>query len=308
MPPELFGLMVVTLITFILMWMWWTGRSPGLAHRGNGPRLLDVEDLDPRGSSAAESGRATRFNRLRRKLEAAGLRSISPLEFQLASILSGVAVGVTVLVLTRGTLLALCGGILGLYMPTWVINRKVAGMKERLDAQLEMVARTIAYQSEMGNSLIQIIESVSEMDPPIGPYFVRILTDVRAGIPMAEALIRVRDHMAHPGMDLLSVPLLVHLENGTSLADPLLHISAIMRSQMTLQADIRGKFSQPQASYLFVTGLSIPFLAFWFVQRPDLAIPLYSSPLGQLLLLILTAWAYTGYRIMKRLATLQAAL
>ena len=301
--------MVFALVAFILFWAAFTGRtrSQWLPVTREEFRLRPEVALDDEEESK-EVEELYQPGTLRVRLNEAGLPSITPAEFIGLSIITGAVPCFVVYGVLSAPYLAAAIGVAGAYLPTLWVNRRRAQMREKLEMQIEQVAQNLHYLMKAGYSLSGAIESLAEMDAPIGPEFERLLVSIRAGKPLAEALVDMRDRISHEGMNLMVVAMLVHLETGSELAPVLQEIAKLMRRNIELRASIKAKFSQPQASYFFVAGLAVPMFFYWLIMRADLVRELYSTTFGQVLLIFLGVWAILGYQIMKRLATLEAAM
>jgi Flp pilus assembly protein TadB/uncharacterized protein YegL len=240
-------------------------------------------------AALAVSERAVRRPDRRQRIELALDRAGSPLraaEWQLLR--AGVTAGITVL---SGLLLPWWAGVpLGL-LAGWLLTghylRMRAGRRTRRFAdQLPDALQLIVGSLRSGFSLPQSIDSlVREGDDPVAGELGRALAETRLGGDLEDALERVGERNASQDMVWLVMAIRIQREVGGNLSETLETAVATMRERGRLFRHVRALSAEGRLSAMVLLGMPIVLGGWMFVFRRDYLRPLYTEPMGLLMLL-----------------------
>lgn len=248
------------------------------------------------------------YGRLQRALRQADVQFVLPYEFVLIQIATGVGMGLAVLTTTGATLVAVFVGVIGYSLPgAWLGWRRGRRIKQ-FEEQMYSVLLSMAAQLEAGEGLPSVIRSVADADPPLGPIFARMTTQMANNVSFRDSLEDAQQRVSMDIFDLFALTTQLSYERGGAVAATLRELAKSINRRIQMRADIETKFAQPKLSYMIVVGMGPMVLAFWVIQRPELVRDLIISPFGQIGFVIMMGFALLGYHIMNRLATLEAAL
>ena len=111
----------------------------------------------------------------------------------------------------------------------------------------------------------------------------------------------LRDRLAEPLFDDLTLALILHWRRGAKLVPALEAIVQEWAESVRLQRDAKVLRAGVEASVLILTTLPIVFLVALQLLAPQLLEPFHSAP-GQALLGIAVFWMVLGYRVLQRMS------
>jgi len=170
---------------------------------------------------------------LQRRLQRAG-RTESVEQFRAGQVVSGalgLAAGLTLALLlaaTRGSataaLVVLVGvcGFVGVLLPDWLLGRRVQEREGRIVAELPTIAELLALAVGAGEGALGALERVTRSTRgELSVELERTLADVRAGMPLVQALDGLADRTGVPALTRFAEGVAVAVERGAPLADVL---------------------------------------------------------------------------------------
>jgi tight adherence protein B len=276
-----------------------TGKGSGAVH------LAKPQDLRSQASSAAAEmlhRNRTLEARIANRLESAG-SALKPSEWLLLH--GGIAIGAGFvgLLLARGLGLVIFL-LLGLVVPwLWLGFRRT----RRLKAFSSSLADTLQLMSgslSAGLSLAQSLDTiVREGNEPITGEFKRVLVEARLGVHLEDALEGVAERMGSKDFGWVVMAIRIQREVGGNLAELLTNVAATLREREYLRRQVATLSAEGRLS-AWIIGLLPPlFVLYLLLTQPDYLAPMYSTPLGWLMLIaagiLLSVGVFSMSRIVK---------
>jgi tight adherence protein B len=221
--------------------------------------------------------------RIAAQLERANLR-LRPHEWLLIRSLLSFAAG-ALFALFAG-LLGLLAGIAATWVGTAVYRANRADKRAQAFAsQLPDALQLIIGSLRSGFSLTQAIEAmIRELPDPLSTEFARAMGETRLGVPLEDALERVAARMACADLSWAVVAIRVQREVGGNLAEVLETTVATMRERASLRRHVRALSAEGRLSAYVLVALPFLLAGFMLLFRRDYLRPLYTEPIGLLLL------------------------
>lgn len=211
-----------------------------------------------------------------------------------------------------GSILALSpvGGIMIAMMVGFVPVPLVRYFKSHrwktFDEQLLDGVNLLRNAMKSGLGLQQAIEVlVREMRPPISEEFDLVLKEVQLGRTMDEALISLNERMEHPELDLVVSSVVTLRRTGGNISETFELISHTIEERVRVEGKIRALTAQGMTqAYVLV---SMPFVLgiIMFLMDPGYMRPMFSTVLGNLLLLLVGLMVFIGWNVIKRVVTIE---
>jgi tight adherence protein B len=230
-----------------------------------------------------------------------------PAPMILLSLLGTVVVaGVFLFTLTQ-SLLPGVGTAAGILMLFWLylrrsINRREALFERQFVDALELAARSL----RAGHPLVGALQLISEeVTPPVSTVFREICQQQSLGVSLEEALQSVASKSSSDDFKLFATAVIIQLRTGGNLADMMDRLAAVIRERLRLNRRVRVLTAQTQFSKRVL--LALPFVIFVVLNaiNPDYMLPLYTTPMGRLLLGCAALGLLCGAWTMNRLAVLR---
>ena len=232
-------------------------------------------------------------------LERAGSR-MSVGEFVL---LSAVCASVGLLVGHRLGLLATpLAGILFGAAPYLYLKRKQATRLKMFQAQLPEAIDMLVNAMKSGYSLQAAIKFAGdEMPQPLGPEFGRVYDEQRLGMEMRNALLNLQERVDTLDCKMFVTALLLQRETGGNLAEVLSTLTVLMRERVGLRGHIETLTAEPKVSALVLSLLPIGLFLVVAMLNRDYLSPLWTAPVGRLLLIYAIVSMGFGYIVLRRI-------
>lgn len=171
------------------------------------------------------------------------------------------------------------------FVPNIALKMAKEKKKEALEQQIPAALSLIKNSLEAGMSFNQALEIVAdEMDPPISEEFQRVLKDTKLGRDMKVALLAMLDRVQSDELKLVVVAVNIQREVGGNLVDILDVILETIKDRIQIKGEIKTLTAQGRMSAIIISALPIALGLIMYVMNPEYMSPLFTEPLGQVLL------------------------
>lgn len=226
----------------------------------------------------------------------------------------------TIVLLTAGVtllafvlLVALSGilpvGLLALGIP-WAVRAWVrlarARQCRKFTDQLPDVLQGASSAVRSGSGLVAALNSVADEAPePARTEFRRVLADEALGVPLEEALKSIEVRMR--SRDILQIALVsqIQRESGGNIAEVLDRITEAMRQRGELRRMVSALTAQGRLSRWVVSALPVGLLVVMSVLNPTYVKPLFTQPLGIVMLLVAGGMMAAGSMVIGKIVDFQ---
>ncbi|GAA1785368.1 type II secretion system F family protein [Luedemannella flava] len=219
------------------------------------------------------------------KLERAGM-GLRPHEWVLVrglSVIGGAVLGLFLV----GWIGMVLGMVLGALIPMLYQSIRVSRRGELFAEQLPEGLQLVVGSLRSGFSLPQALDSlVRETPEPLSQEFGRALTEYRLGGDLADALERVAARTGNRDLTWALMAVRIQREVGGNLAEVLQTAVETMRERGRLRRHVRSLSAEGRLSAYVLIGLPIVLAVFMFLTRRDYLMPLFTDPLGVVMLLV----------------------
>jgi tight adherence protein B len=251
-------------------------------HRG----LRDRSIMETaRGMAGRITARRGLGDKLTARLDAAGV-PMSPDEWLLVCV--GVTVGTCMLValLFRNPLVGVLVGIVaGLVGPRTFLSLKAGRRKNAFLTDLPEALQLMAGGMSSGYSLPQAVDSVVRLgNGVIAEEFGRALAQARLGTPVEDALDQVADRLGSKDLGWVVMAIRIQRRVGGNLSEVLLQVGETIRERAWLRRHVQGLSAEGRLSAYILGALPIVMGGYMFLVRRDYIRPLYTKPIGLVML------------------------
>jgi tight adherence protein B len=224
---------------------------------------------------------------LRGRLEARLERAAVPMrpgEFVMivvGSALLGCLVGA---VMGRWWLVALLGA-LGAYAPVLWLRVKVARRLGRLHEQLPDLLMILASSLRAGHSFMQALDMVTqEVGEPAAGEFARVLTEIRLGRPVPDALNAMAERVGSEDFKWAVLAVNIQREVGGNLAEILENVAVTVRERAQIRRQVKVLSGEGRLSVAVLIGLPFALALGLELLNPGYINVLFTDPIGWVML------------------------
>jgi tight adherence protein B len=240
------------------------------------------------------------------RLEAAGL-ALKPAEWLLLHL--GIAVGLGLFGLLFGggsVVFMLVGIVLGLLLPWFFLSFKRRARIKAFNAQLADTLQLMAGSLSAGLSLAQSVDTVvREGTDPMAGEFRRAIIEARLGVEIEDALAGIADRMGSVDFEWVVMAIRIQRSVGGNLSELLNKVAETIREREYLERQVKALSAEGRLSVWILGGLPPGFMAYLGVANPSYLQPMFSSPLGWAMLILMSIMLTAGIFWMKKVVKVE---
>jgi tight adherence protein B len=241
---------------------------------------------------------------IRRRIEMAGL-DITPKTFWIASAIMGLLAAAAVFLSGQNfvfVLLAIFAGGLGL--PRWVLGflkkRREKMFTKEFAPAIDVIVRSVKSGLPVGEALKVV---ASEIADPVGSEFRTLNENLRVGLTMEQGLKRMFERMPTAEVNFFAIVMTIQQKSGGNLSEALGNLAGVLRDRKRMQGKIRAMSSEAKASAMIIGSLPPGVTTLIYITTPDYIGLLFSTEIGNLMLVGCGIWMSLGVLVMKKMVS-----
>jgi tight adherence protein B len=244
--------------------------------------------------------------KLGRRLEGAGV-PLKPAEWIVIQAGSAIGLGLLFALLSGGSAAAaILGVIVGIGGPIGYLvikeSRRSTAFLEQLPDTLQLISGSLS----VGHSLVQAMDAVVREElSPVSVEFNRALVETRLGVPPEDALDGIATRMDSQDFAWVVMAIRIQREVGGNLAEVLTTVASTIRERERLRRQVRGLSAEGRLSAWILGALPPVFGTYLVLVRPEYIKPLFTDPLGIVMLVVLLATMTAGVVWLSRIVKVQ---
>jgi tight adherence protein B len=268
-----------------------------------------VASIGDQARQAAEKALANNVGfetRIANRLEGAGMALKAP-EWLLLHLGIAFGAGVFGLLLSGGSpIAAVLFLFFGLVGPWVYLGLKRSRRLKAFDSGLPDTLQLMSGSLSAGLSLAQSLDTiVREGQEPITSEFKRVIVESRLGVGLEDALEGVAERMQSVDFKWVVMAIRIQREVGGNLAELLNNVAATLREREFLRRHVRALSAEGRLSAWILGGLPPGFLAYLTLTKGDYVHPMYTTPVGWLMLAAMAVLLTVGIFWMIKVAKVE---
>jgi Flp pilus assembly protein TadB len=239
------------------------------------------------------------------RLDRAGLR-LRPNEWVLVRLVACV-LSMALFVLLLGPVFGIVIGFIVGFGGTAMYRRiRTERRYQAFAAKLPDALQLVVGSLRAGFSLGQAIDAMTREAPePIATEFTRALATTRLGADLDDALARLADRMRSKDLEWVVVAIRIQREVGGNLAEVVSTNVEAMREREALRRHVRALSAEGRLSAYILVGLPPLVIVLMLAIRREYMLPLFTTPLGLMMLIIAGTLVTLGGLWMWRLVKVE---
>ncbi|MGE0044624.1 MAG: type II secretion system F family protein [Hyphomonadaceae bacterium] len=264
-------------------------------------RRQSMQDALKELSLAEKKQRKARVS-VKGQIEQAGLRFSEPV-FWIGSLVLGLVFAGGGYLLNQHILAPIAGFIIGgLGLPRWALKFMIGGRQKKFTNQLADAIDMIVRGVKSGLPLNQCLRIIASESPePLKTEFQNLVDGNAMGVPLDQNLARMFERMPLPEVNFFGIVLVIQQKTGGNLSESLGNLSAVLRARKMMRAKVNALSSEAKASAGIIGSLPFIVMALVYMMRPDYMGLLFTTPTGNLLLLISAVMMSMGILTMRKM-------
>jgi tight adherence protein B len=169
-------------------------------------------------------------------------------------------------------------------------------------AAIDMIVRGI----RSGHSITDCLNVVaSDAAPPIAKEFNVVVAQLRAGVPLGEAMERLNAAMPVTELRFFTTVMAMQNQIGGNLSETLGNLSKMLRDRQRLAMKVRTASAEVKASAIAVGSLPFIVAAATSMLSPDYISVLWTDEAGHRVVFLTLAWLCLGILVLRRMARIE---
>jgi len=194
----------------------------------------------------------------------------------------------------------------GFGAPRWVLNflrgRRQKKFVDEFSNAIDVIVRGVKSGLPV-NECLKII--AREAPRPVCDEFHMLVEGIRIGLSLDQALDRMHERMPLQEVNFFGIVLMIQQKTGGNLAEALGNLATVLRARKLMEGKIKALSAEAKAS-AYIIG-SLPFLVMGAVKvaSPDYLDPLFTTKMGNFILIGAGMWMTTGILVMKKMTQIK---
>ncbi len=245
-----------------------------------------------------------RESRLTTLLANAGLARVSPASMAGGSIGAAAVAAVVVLAATGLVIVSVMAAVAAGVLPTLLVRRRARAHVEAARASWPEAVDSLASGIRAGLSLPEAVAALATSGPaPLRRAFTSAALEYRATGSFDSALDTLGLEARDPVADRVVAALRLGRDvGGTAIGEILRTLSAVLREDARLRAEIRGRQSWTVSAARM--AVAAPWLTLVLLSTRPEAVASYATPAGAAVILLAGALSVIAYALMLRMSRL----
>ncbi len=221
----------------------------------------------------------------------------------------GVSIGLGFVVYeaaNKNVLFAWVGMLLGFFMPysfaTYRRQKRFDEFEELFPQAIDTLARAVRAGHAFTTALEMISDEIAE---PVAGEFRKLFEEQKFGLPVREALSNMVDRVPLVDVKFFVTAVMLQRETGGNLAEILDNLSYVIRERFKILRQVRVYTAQGRLTMLLLMGMPPIIVMGMMFMNPTFIKPLFSDPIGHVMLVIGIALQTVGYFVIRKIIRIQ---
>ena len=198
---------------------------------------------------------------------------------------------------------ALAGGFAGgLGLPRWLLGYRTIKRQKVFLLEFANALDVIVRGVKAGLPLTECLNIVARESPdPVGAEFRMVVEGSRVGVTLEEGLLRMYERVPVPEVNFFVIVLSIQQKSGGNLSEALGNLSNVLRDRKLMRGKIQAMSSEAKASAGIIGSLPPGVMALIYVSTPDYISSLFSTQMGNIMIIGGAVWMALGILVMKKM-------
>jgi tight adherence protein B len=247
---------------------------------------------------------ATWWARFNEQLEVAEIRI--PAIHIVAATAAGTLAALAILYAVVGSLVVVPVALVVPLVVRSLIRRKIDKRRNDFAEQLPDNLQVLASALRAGHSLVGSLSVVVDDAPePARGEFRRLLADEQLGVPLEDAFGVVVKRMESRDLEQVALVAALQRETGGNTAEVLDNVCDTIRARFEIRRLVKTLTAQGRMARWIVSLLPVALLVLISVINPSYVAPLFTEPLGRVLLVVAGVMVVAGSLLIKRIVNIK---
>lgn len=243
---------------------------------------------------------------LQKRIERAGL-TITVRNYWVASGISGVVAAFVSLLFVHSIIAFVLAGFAGgLGLPRWVLTFLTTRREQAFTREFAPAMDAIVRSVKSGLPVIEALKLVAtEIPQPVGGEFQLLTDSLKVGLTMEQSIRRMYQRMPTPEVNFFGIVMSMQSKSGGNLSEALGNLAGVLRDRKRLKDKIRAMSSEARTGAMIIGSMPPGVMLLVYVTTPSYMAPMFSTEIGNALLVGCVVWMGIGTLVMKKMIAMK---
>jgi len=205
-----------------------------------------------------------------------------------------------------GILLMIVFSAVGFFIPQIFLKRTIAGRQKKFQIQVLDFLDTVANALKAGLSFVQALETAAgQLPDPMGQELQLVLREHHLGTNLDEALMAMGERVRVDSFNLVVSAITVTRQLGGNLPQIFSTISGTIRDRDKIEGKIQALTAQGKMQAMIMGLIPFAIMAAIYCIDQKTIMPLFTTPLGLLMLTMVFVLDGIGFFMIKKMVTIE---
>ena len=226
--------------------------------------------------------------------------------FLLICMTTAIVLSALVLFWSKSGMFAWAAGLIGFFIPYTYASYRRTKRFDRFEELFPQAIDTLARAVRAGHAFTTALELIAnEVNEPVAGEFRKLFEEQKFGMPVRDALVNLTDRVPLVDVKFFVTAVMLQRETGGNLAEILDNLSYVIRERFKILRQVRVFTAQGRLTMLLLMGLPPLIVVVMLVFNPGFIQPLFSEPLGHMLIVIGITLQTVGYFVIRKIIQIQ---
>lgn len=227
-------------------------------------------------------------------------------DFLLVSVAAGTLPFLLVLRLTGLIWAGAAAGLIGLFVPRFLLSRSIKKRRNRFNKQLVEALSQMANSLKAGFGLLQAISQVAdEAKPPLSLELRQTLHDIQVGASVEDAFNALDERVGSDDLGIVITAILIQRGAGGSLAEIIEGVAHTMRERIRIRGEINTLTTQGKYTGYLIGALPILLAGGFFLVNRRYESLLFTTTIGHMLLAGWAVMQSIGLLVIRKILSIE---
>jgi tight adherence protein B len=218
----------------------------------------------------------------------------------------GLLFAVIVLLWMQNPMFGWMAFFLGFMLPYGYATYRRTKRFEQFEELFPQAIDTLARAVRAGHAFTTALELIAnEVAEPIAGEFRKLFEEQKFGLPVRDALVNLTERIPLVDVKFFVTAVMLQRETGGNLAEILDNLSYVIRERFKIMRQVRVFTAQGRLTMMLLMGLPPLIVVIMQMMNPTFIQPLFTEPLGHILVVIGVSLQTIGYFVIRRVITIQ---
>jgi tight adherence protein B len=219
---------------------------------------------------------------------------------------AGVVLALLATILGGSILFGWVGLMVGAILPYSYVSYRRSKRFRKFEELFPEAIDTLARAVRAGHAFTTALEMIAnEVGEPISSEFRKLFEEQKFGLPVRDALVNLSERMPLVDVKFFITAVMLQRETGGNLAEILDNLSYVIRERFKIMRQVNVYTAQGRLTMLLLMMLPPIIVVTMLLMNPSFISPLFTDPLGHILLVGGLVLQTIGYFVIRRIIRIQ---